>query len=96
MHAVWNANGPTLMTHRAAGFGMWPAMQQHLASVGVTFRGLKGQLDPVVESVTRSSFFGVNKSAWKLGMRIRTLAVYRGRLLVQAGGLRVGLVMMQM
>ncbi|KAK4144967.1 ankyrin repeat-containing domain protein [Dichotomopilus funicola] len=96
MHAVWNANGPTLMTHRAAGFGMWPAMQQHLASVGVTFRGLKGQLDPVVESVTRSSFFGVNKSAWKLGMRIRTLAVYRGRLLVQDGGLRVGLVMMQM
>lgn len=85
-----------MMVHPAAGFGMWRAIQQTLDSARVSFNGVKNNLDPVLGSATRGgSFLGLNKTAWKLGMRIRTLAVYRDRLRAQYMAFKVGLAMMQ-
>lgn len=85
------------MVHPAAGFGMWPAVQQSLDSTRISFNAVKTRLGPVLGSATKGgSFLGLNKTAWKLGMQIRTLAVYRERLRAQYMALKVGLTMMQM
>ena len=79
----WKSNGSALMVHPAAGLGMWPNVQNNLDSAAKTCQEIRKELQPIVDSVSKSasgSFFGLNKSAWKLGMRTRTLEVYKKRL----------------
>lgn len=97
MQMAWAANGSAMMVHPAAGFGMWPAVQKNLESTRASFYAIKTRLEPVVASVGKSSgFLGRNKAAWKLGMQVRTLAVYRERLRAHHLALKVGLGMMRM
>ncbi|KAH6848093.1 hypothetical protein B0I37DRAFT_157091 [Chaetomium sp. MPI-CAGE-AT-0009] len=97
MHRVWAANGSAMMVHPAAGFGMWPSVQKNLESARASFQAIKTQLEPVLGSIGKSSgFLGRNKAAWKLGMRIRTLAVYRERLRAHQLAFKVSVDMMRM
>ena len=76
---------------------MWPAVQKNLESARASFQAIKTRLEPVVSSIGKSSgFLGRNKAAWKLGMQVRTLAVYRERLRAHHLAFKVGLGMMRM
>lgn len=97
IHASWRAHGPALMVHPAAGFGMWPNVQKNLDTARISFQETRKQLLPVLESVSRgSSFLGLNKSAWKLGMRVRTLGVYRERFRAHYQAFKVSATMLRM
>jgi hypothetical protein len=85
------------MVHPAAGFGMWPNVQKNLDSARISFQAVKTQLEPILGSASKtSSFFGINKTAWKLGMRIRALAVYRERLRAHHMAFKISMNMMRM
>jgi hypothetical protein len=85
------------MVHPAAGFGMWPNVQKNFESATVSFQAAKTKLGEVLESASKSGgFFGVNRGAWKLGLRVSSLAVYRERLRAHYMAFRVGASMMRL
>lgn len=97
LQQAWTTHRSTLMTHPAAGFGMWPNVQKNLESANVSFQAVKNKLIPVLESVgKRSGFLGINAGAWKLGMRISALAVYQERLRAHHTAFRIGAIMIRL
>jgi hypothetical protein len=85
------------MVHPAAGFGMWPNVQKNLESASVSFQAVRTKLGEVLASASKSGgFFGVNRGAWKLGLRVSSLAVYRERLRAHHMAFRIGASMMRL
>lgn len=95
IHNTWRSHGQTLMQHPSASYGMWPHVQGILSSTMVTMEGMKHELRPILGS-GGGSLFGASSKAWKMGMRVRTLTNYRGRVQTHQAGLKLSATMMMM
>lgn len=79
------------MAHPSASFGMWPNVQNILESARITLQGLKKELEPVVNSGRKRTFFKVHSMAWKLGMHSDSISKYQGILNALQKALKVGI-----
>ncbi|OJJ36392.1 hypothetical protein ASPWEDRAFT_37959 [Aspergillus wentii DTO 134E9] len=87
---TWRTHSAAFMGHQSASFGMWPSLKKTLDCTGTTIQGLRREIEPVLNSGKKKRFFKVHSKAWALGMRVRAILSYKGRLEGNCSVLRVG------
>lgn len=96
INLTWRSHSSALMMHPSANFGMWPAVQDNLDCVRIILDVLHRELQPILNSGRNNTIFKVYAKAWRLGLHIGTISIYRGRLVAHEKALKVSANMMVM
>lgn len=86
---AWRSNSSALMMHPSASFGMWPNVRNNLDSLRTSLQGLKKEVEPILNSGRKRTFFKVHAKAWKLGLHVTAITTYRGCLDAHLKALKV-------